>query len=96
MAIPLHALVTTRIDTHCWLESIPGRGSLIEGHDGLRREHPQLLDMEVIVRRQDQEALRLDHLHIKHYVGERAWQLEVMNADPPPGRGLLRVQASCT
>jgi hypothetical protein len=35
MAIPLHAFVTTRFDTHRWPESIPVAGaSLVEGHDG--------------------------------------------------------------
>jgi hypothetical protein len=35
MAIPLHAFVTTRFDTHRWPESIPAAGaSLVEGHDG--------------------------------------------------------------
>jgi hypothetical protein len=36
-----------------------------------RRTRPLMLVMEVIVRHQDRGALRLDHLHNKHYAGRR-------------------------
>jgi hypothetical protein len=37
----------------------------------MRWERPDLADMQVIVRLQDRGALRLDHLHISHYVGDQ-------------------------
>jgi hypothetical protein len=36
-----------------------------------RTEHPLLVDMQVIVRRQDPDALRLDHLHDQALCGPK-------------------------
>src|SRR6266705_2695142 len=38
---PLHAFVTTRVDTHRRPSLFRAAASLVEGRDGLRREHPQ-------------------------------------------------------